>query len=66
MIKITKKKDKYLVEYIDYLNHYDYLEDEGGSSIDARDEMIEKKIQKVKSDLQKLIHDSKGSSGKKD
>lgn len=66
MIKITKKRDKYLIEYIDYLNHYDYLEHEDGVNIDARNEMIEKKIQKVKSDLQKLISDSKGSYEKKD
>jgi hypothetical protein len=66
MIKITKEKDKYLIEYIDYLNHYDYLEDENVDDIDLRDEMIEKKIQKIKIDLQKLIRDSKGLSGKKD
>ena len=66
MIKITKEKDKYLIEYIDYSNHYDYLEDENVDDIDLRDEMIEKKIQKIKIDLQKLIRDSKGLSGKKD
>lgn len=62
MIKITKEKDKYLIEYIDYLNHYDYLEDKDEISIDARDEIIEKKIHKVKNDLQRLIRDSKDSS----
>ena len=66
MIKITKEKDKYLIEYIDHLNHIDYLEDEGWSSEDAKDEMIRKRIRKVKRELQKLINNSKISSKSKD
>ncbi len=66
MIKITKDKDKYLIEYIDHLNHFDYLEDEDWNSKEAKDEMIRKRIRKVKSELQKLINDSKIPSKRKD
>lgn len=61
MIKITKEKNKYLIEYIDYLNHYDYLEEEEDNNTDVEDEIIKAKINKVKIDLQKLINDAKAS-----
>jgi hypothetical protein len=66
MIKITKEKDKYLIEYIDHLNHIDYLEDKGWNSEEAKDEMIRKRIQKVRRELQELINNSKISSKRKD
>jgi glutaredoxin 2 len=66
MIKITKEKDKYLIEYIDHLNHLDYLENEDWNSKEARDKMIKERIRKVKRELQKLIDDSKVSSGSKE
>ncbi|MBN1695528.1 hypothetical protein JW879_09035 [candidate division WOR-3 bacterium] len=59
MIKITKEKDKYLIEYIDHLNHLDYLEDEDWNSKEAGDKMIRDRMLKVKRELQKLIDDSK-------
>ena len=65
MIKITKDGDNYLIEYIDHLNPFSYIEDEDFDNIDVKDQMIRNKIKKVKSDLRKLIRDSKGLSGKK-
>ena len=65
MIKITKEKDKYLIEYIDHLNYLDYLEDENCDSKDMKNEIIRERIEEVKSKLKKLISDARASSGKK-
>ncbi len=64
MIKITKEKDEYLIEYIDHLNHFDYLESEDWNSKEAKDKMIRNRIRKVKRELQKLIDDTKTQSAK--
>ncbi len=66
MIKIKKEKNKYLIEYIDYFNHYDYVEDIDSDSVNVKDEVIRNEIKKVKSDLKKLLKDTKISSEKKD
>ncbi len=66
MIKIKKDKNKYLIEYIDYFNHYDYIEDVNSDSVDVKDEVMRNEIEKVKSDLKKLLKDTKISSEKKD
>lgn len=66
MIKIKKEKNKYLIEYIDYFNHYDYIEDVDSDSVNVKDEVIRKEIEKVKNDLKKLVKDTKVSSKKKD
>ena len=66
MIKIKKEKNKYLIEYIDYFNHYDYIEDVDSDSVNVKDEVIRNKIKKVKSDLKKLLKHTKLSSEKKD
>jgi hypothetical protein len=65
MIKITNN-NKYLIEYIDYLNHFDYFEDEDSYSVDVKDEMIKDRIKKVKRNLQKLLNDIRVSSGRED
>lgn len=66
MIKIKKERNKYLIEYIDYFNHYDYIEDVDSDSVDVKDEVIRNEIEKVKNDLKKLVKDTKVSSKKKD
>jgi len=65
MIKITKVKNEYLIEYIDHLNHIDYLEDKDYNSKGAKDKMIRERIEEVKSKLEKLISDVNAFSGKK-
>jgi len=65
MIKITKVKNEYLIEYIDHLNHIDYFEGKDYNSKSVKDKMIRERIEEVKSKLEKLKSDVNASSGNK-
>jgi hypothetical protein len=65
MIKITKEKDKYSIEYIDHFNHFDYLENMNYKSKSAKEEIIRERIKEVKNKLEKLIGKVRASSVKK-
>ncbi len=65
MIKITHKKGRYLIEYIDHYNHLDHFEDIGYKNTGSKEEIIRERIEEVKKKLEKLINDVKMSSGNK-